>query len=66
MPRVSHKIIGEYQIKLIPNESALLEEMSQFQNSELELDTKLQRSKSLQKSLQTKIAVRTCRSIEVN
>jgi type I restriction enzyme S subunit len=51
MPRVSHKIIGEYQIKLIPNESALLEEMSQFQNSELELDTKLQRSKSLQKSL---------------
>jgi type I restriction enzyme S subunit len=28
MPRVSHKIIGEYQIKLIPNESALLEEMS--------------------------------------
>jgi type I restriction enzyme S subunit len=41
MPRVSHKIIGEYQIKLIPNESALLEEMSQFQNSELELDIEL-------------------------
>ncbi len=51
MPRVNHKIIGEYPIKIIKNESGLLSEMAKFQNLESELNVKLQSSKSLQKSL---------------
>ncbi|MBE0435993.1 MAG: restriction endonuclease subunit S [Methylomicrobium sp.] len=51
MPRVNHKIIGEFPIKIIPNESDLLKAMAKFQDSEFKLNAKLQNSKSLQKSL---------------
>jgi len=51
MPRVNHKIIGEFSIKIIPNESDLLKEMARFQDLEFKLNLKLRNSKSLQKSL---------------
>jgi type I restriction enzyme S subunit len=51
MPRVNHKIISEYPIKLIQNEMDLLEELGKFQDSETELKEKIQSSKSLQKSV---------------
>lgn len=55
MPRVNHKIIGEFPIKIIPNESDLLKEMARFQDSKYKLNAKLQNSKSLQKSLSNQI-----------
>ncbi|SDX21722.1 restriction endonuclease subunit S [Nitrosomonas oligotropha] len=51
MPRVNHKIIGEFSIKIIPDESDLLKEMARFQDLEFKLNVKLRNSKSLQKSL---------------
>jgi len=51
MPRVSHKIIGEYSIKKLSDENKLLESMHKFQESEKNQKGKLKNSESLQKSL---------------
>jgi len=51
MPRVDHKIIGEFSIKKLINDRILLESMHRFRDSEEKLANKIEYSKSLQKSL---------------
>lgn len=47
MPRVSHKIIGEYPIKVLLDESDLLESMGKFENSITDLAKKILSTKVL-------------------
>lgn len=51
MPRVNHKSIGEYPIKIPDNEEQLLEKMKEFKTRIEEIKGKVKKSKSLQKSL---------------
>jgi len=51
MPRVSHKIIGEYQIKIVKNETDILNNMKKIMLADYQLKEKLSSSKALQKSL---------------
>jgi type I restriction enzyme S subunit len=51
MPRVSHRIIGEYEIKVPFDEASILNKMSSFQNSCKLVESKISSSKALQKSL---------------
>lgn len=51
MPRVSDKIIGEFQIKILEDENPILDKMRDFQNNENNIKLKISNSKSLQKSL---------------
>ena len=51
MPRVSHKIIGEYQIKTLTNEKDILQKMQYLMDSKRQLNKKIISSKSLKKSL---------------
>lgn len=51
MPRVNHKIIGEYRIKKLADEKALLEKIKQYQLSEKEIEIKINSSQMLYKSL---------------
>jgi type I restriction enzyme S subunit len=51
MPRVSDKIIGEFQIKILEDEKQLLSKMRNFQSNADYLSLKIENSKSLQKSL---------------
>lgn len=51
MPRVSHKIIGEYPILIPDDENSILEKMSQFLTNSDFSKAKIDSSKSLQKSL---------------
>jgi len=51
MPRVNHKIIGEYPIKVILGESDLIDEMRVIQETEVDIKSKLEHSKLLQTSL---------------
>jgi len=51
MPRVSHTIIGEYEIKIPDNESEILNQMSSFQINVKLIKSKIASSKALQKSL---------------
>jgi len=51
MPRVSHKIIGDYKVKILQNEKELLRSMRKYGGSEQILKSKLNTSKILQKSL---------------
>lgn len=55
MPRVSHKIIGEYSIKVLNDEKILLDEMSKFEKAETDLVAKIQSTKKLFKSLINKV-----------
>ncbi|SMO39711.1 type I restriction enzyme, S subunit [Saccharicrinis carchari] len=51
MPRVSHKIIGEYKVKLVDDEDKILGLMRNFEKSKTNMNTKIINSKALQKSL---------------
>tara|TARA_Y100000588_G_C14143350_1_gene877161 strand:+ start:104 stop:1231 length:1128 start_codon:yes stop_codon:yes gene_type:complete len=51
MPRVNHKIIGEYKIKVLDDETTLLNELQQISKVETNLNLKISNSKALQKSL---------------
>lgn len=51
MPRVSHKIIGEYEIKVLDEEIGFLNKMKHVLESEKQLNKKISASISLQKSL---------------
>lgn len=51
MPRVSDKIIGEFQIKVLDDENGLLNKMSDFQVNIGKLSFAIENSKALQKSL---------------
>ncbi|MDZ8117392.1 restriction endonuclease subunit S [Pontiella agarivorans] len=51
MPRVSHKIIGEYEIKVPTNEHEILDKMETVMGAYKSAKAKLIRSKTLQKSL---------------
>jgi type I restriction enzyme S subunit len=51
MPRVSDKIIGEFQIKVLDNENELLREMRDFHTNADNVASKISSSKALQKSL---------------
>lgn len=51
MPRVSHKIIGEYEIKKLSDEQSVLEILQQYQVSEKEVEIKIKTSQMLHKSL---------------
>lgn len=51
MPRVSEKIIGEFQIKVLDDEGAILKKMRNFQKNADQLESKIVTSKVLQKSL---------------
>ena len=51
MPRVSHKIIGEYEILIPENEDDILNKMEQLLKVEGEAKSKISSSKALQKSL---------------
>jgi type I restriction enzyme S subunit len=51
MPRVSHKIIGEYEILVPDHELQILDKMRQFLLVEDEMKNKISSSKALQKSL---------------
>ncbi len=55
MPRVSHKIIGEYHIKEVTNEDEVLEKMEEVMSSLEIARTKLSVSISLQKSLTNQV-----------
>jgi type I restriction enzyme S subunit len=51
MPRVSDKIIGEYQIKVLDDENTLLSRMKLFQRNADNIALKIVSSQALQKSL---------------
>lgn len=51
MPRVSHEIIGEYEIKVLKNETDVLNSMQKIILADNQIKEKLKSSKSLQKSL---------------
>lgn len=51
MPRVSDKIIGEYEIKKLENEEKILKPVRQFQVAKDQVESKIASSKALQKSL---------------
>lgn len=51
MPRVSHKIIGQYEVLVPKNEKEILDKMKQFLEVEDVYQSKIQSSKALQKSL---------------
>ncbi|PKP48094.1 MAG: hypothetical protein CVT94_09395 [Bacteroidetes bacterium HGW-Bacteroidetes-11] len=51
MPRVSHKIIGEFEIKVPEDESIIISKMSLFVSSQKLIKSKIASSKALQKSL---------------
>jgi|GEM_PF-2871783 len=51
MPRVSHKIVGEYQIKLLADENLVLNVMNKFQSTKEKLSKGIEKSKTLQKSI---------------
>lgn len=51
MPRVSDKIIGEFQIKVLDDENGLLNKMSYFQVNVDKLSFAIESSQTLQKSL---------------
>jgi len=51
MPRVSHKIIGDYEIKVPLDETVILNKLSSFQRNSKLVKAKISTSQSLQKSL---------------
>jgi type I restriction enzyme S subunit len=51
MPRVNHKLIGEYEVPILKNEEAVLVKMGVFLSTEDKLSSKIESSKALQKSL---------------
>jgi len=51
MPRVSHKIIGEYKVKVLEDEKVVLDKMKGFRQSEVHLAQNISAAKNLQKSL---------------
>jgi type I restriction enzyme S subunit len=51
MPRVSHKIIGKYEIKVLDDEKAFLDKMKYVMEAEKQLKNKIANSISLQKAL---------------
>jgi len=55
MPRVSHRIIGEYKVKVLQKEKELLKSMAKYRASEEVLKSKINTSKSLQKSLTNEV-----------
>jgi len=55
MPRVSHKIIGEYVVKVLEDEATLLEEMSKYETIESNLVEKITITNSLRSHLINKV-----------
>ncbi|SFQ06121.1 type I restriction enzyme, S subunit [Nitrosomonas cryotolerans] len=51
MPRVSHKIIGEYVVKVLDDEKSLLDEMTEYENIEKAFSEKIKSTKILITSL---------------
>ena len=51
MPRVSHKIIGQYEILIPENEEEFILKMNKFLEAEDSAQFKISSSKALQKSL---------------
>lgn len=51
MPRVNHKLIGEYKIPIFNNEEDILLKMRAFLTTEDKISSRIEASKSLQKSL---------------
>lgn len=55
MPRVNHKIIGEYDIKVLNEERTVLDKMALYANIEKSALSKISQNKNLQKSLNNKV-----------
>ena len=51
MPRVSHKILGEYSIKILENERFLLDDMLKFEEVEKAFSIRINDTKNLLKSI---------------
>ncbi|MEQ9220237.1 MAG: restriction endonuclease subunit S [Cyclobacteriaceae bacterium] len=51
MPRVSHKIIGDYEIKVLNDEAYILESMARFQKGLRICKSRIDRSQALQRSM---------------
>lgn len=55
MPRVSHRIIGDYSILIPDNERLILDKMDEFLKNSKSIQTKINSSKALQKSIISEI-----------
>ena len=55
MPRVNHKIVGEYNIKVLKDEKPVLDKMALYAGIEKSAIEKISQNKELQKSLNNKV-----------